>query len=439
MTVRQVVLADGCYEVSGSGYDPQGIFYRDSPRRPVEPGKSMLALLEAGLLCNDSRVSQEDGGWKAQGDPTEAALLVSAIKGSLDPAEVRQRMPRLDAIPFDSRRQFMATLHDQGEGRDRMVLLQGAIEVLLSRCVAALGQDGRSIPLDAEQVHCQVDEMASHSLRVLAFACKELPGRTNSLHDADVEEGLLWLGLQGMIDPPRPEAIAAVKACQDAGIQVKMITGDHALTAAAIAGQLGLQVNGQTETSQIEVITGSQLAAMSDQQVIEAAGHTAVFARVSPEQKLRLVESLQASNNIVAITGDGVNDAPALKQANIGVAMGITGTDVSKEAADMVLTDDNFATLEAAVEEGRAVFDNLTKIIAWTLPTNLGQGLIILLAVLLGEALPVLPLQVLWINMTSVGVLGLVLAFENREQDIMRRNRAVRRHPSSLGCCCGAS
>ena len=224
-----------------------------------------------------------------------------------------------------------------------------------------------------------------------------------------------------MIDPPRPEAIAAVKACQDAGIQVKMITGDHALTAAAIAGQLGLRVNGNTETGRAEVITGSQLAAMSDQQVVEAAGHTAVFARVSPEQKLRLVESLQARNNIVAMTGDGVNDAPALKQANIGVAMGITGTDVSKEAADMILTDDNFATLEEAVEEGRAVFDNLTKIIAWTLPTNLGQGLIILLAVLLGEALPVLPLQVLWINMTSVGALGLVLALENREQDIMQR------------------
>ena len=422
MTVQQVVVPDACYEVSGSGYDPQGVLYQQDPGTAIQPQGALLALLEAGLLCNDSQLSQQDGRWMAQGDPTEAALLVSALKGGLDIAETRQRLPRLDIIPFDSRHQYMATLHQRGEGKAPVVLMKGAVEVLLARCVSALDSNGQEIPLDADQILSHVDKMAKSGLRVLAFARKELPPDNASLQESQVEDGLVFLGLQGMIDPPRPEAISAVNACQNAGVQIKMITGDHALTAATVARQLGLYASAEESGGMHPtVITGSQLAGMSDTQIIAATEHTVVFARISPEQKLRLVESLQARGEVVAMTGDGVNDAPALKQADIGVAMGITGTDVSKEAADMVLTDDNFATLEAAVEEGRTVFDNLTKIIAWTLPTNLGQGLIILTAVLLGETLPVLPLQVLWINMTSVGALGLVLAMEKGEADIMKR------------------
>ena len=256
--------------------------------------------------------------------------------------------------------------------------------------------------------------MASKGLRVLAFARLEKPG-TQKINFEDIQ-GLTLLGLQGMIDPPRPEVMAAIHASQQAGITVKMITGDHALTAAAIGKQIGLCQDGCDK-----VLTGDELSRLTDAELIEQVDNVNVFARVAPEQKLRLVEALQARGHVVAMTGDGVNDAPALKQANIGVAMGITGTDVSKEAADMVLTDDNFATIEAAVEEGRGVFDNLTKFIAWTLPTNLGEGLVLLAAIITGATLPILPIQILWINMVSAGVLGIALSLEPKEPGIMQR------------------
>ncbi|MCI0477517.1 MAG: HAD-IC family P-type ATPase, partial [Anaerolineales bacterium] len=287
--------------------------------------------------------------------------------------------------------------------------------VLLERCANALGTAGQTTPLDAEKIHRDVDAMALRGLRVLAFARKDFSGADKISHD-DVAAGLTFLGLQSIIDPPREEAITAVRACQDAGIKVKMITGDHALTASAIACQIGL-----AESCDAAAITGKQIAQLSDAELIDTADRTPVFARVSPEQKLRLVDALQARGNVVAMTGDGVNDGPALKQADIGIAMGITGTDVAKEAADMVLTDDNFATIQAAVEEGRGVFDNLTKIIAWTLPTNLGEGMIILVALLLNLTLPILPIQILWINMATVAALGLVLAVEPKEPNIMQR------------------
>jgi Ca2+-transporting ATPase len=262
--------------------------------------------------------------------------------------------------------------------------------------------------------------MARSGLRVLAFARGQLPAGTRQLTHEDVA-GLVFLGLQGMIDPPRAEAIGAVQACLDAGIGVKMITGDHPTTAAAIAEQVGLCRLTEGQSCDEVVLTGAEIAALSDSDLIEAAGRVPVFGRVTPEQKLRLVEALQAQGEIVAMTGDGVNDAPALKQANVGVAMGVTGTDVAKEAADMVLTDDNFASIEAAVEEGRAVFDNLTKIISWALPTNLGEGLVILTSILLGVALPLLPVQILWVNMVTVIALELVLTLEPKEPDIMGR------------------
>ena len=256
--------------------------------------------------------------------------------------------------------------------------------------------------------------------------CSPLPEKSHAVvvdgitHD-DVRSDLVFIGLMAMIDPPRAEAIQAVKVCQDAGISVKMITGDHAVTAAAIAGQIGLNGMTMENDGKPRVLTGRDLAALSDRELIEQAEKTAVFARVAPEQKLRLVEALQSRGHVVAMTGDGVNDAPALKQANIGVAMGITGTEVSKEAADMVLTDDNFSSIEAAVEEGRGVFDNLTKFIVWTLPTNLGEGLVIMAAIFFGVTLPILPVQILWINMTTAGFLGLMLAFEPKEPGIMTR------------------
>ncbi len=340
------------------------------------------------------------------GDPTEGALITVAHKAGLD---VSRSPPRLDSIPFDSQHQYMATLHEGG-----VVYVKGAAEVLLERCDGGLDASGQPVTCSADRFRADMEEMASRGLRVLAFARLEKPGATKLSFD-DIQ-GLTLLGLQGMIDPPRPEAIAAVRASQQAGIVVKMITGDHALTAAAIGRQIGL-CSGDCG----EVLTGAELAKLTDAELIEKAQQVNVFARVAPEQKLRLVEALQARGHVVAMTGDGVNDAPALKQSDIGVAMGITGTDVSKEAADMILTDDNFASIEAAVEEGRGVFDNLTKFIAWTLPTNLGEGLVLLAAIVAGATLPILPIQILWINMVTAAVLGTTLALEPKELDLMQR------------------
>jgi Ca2+-transporting ATPase len=315
----------------------------------------------------------------------------------------------------------MATLHSQGADQPLLIYIKGSFEALIERCATALDGSGAIVPISAGHLHREVDRLAESGLRVLAFArCEVPPGITQITHDT-VAAGLTFLGLQASIDPPRDEAIIAVQKCQQAGVQVKMITGDHALTAAAIGKQIGLMGNYDQNVVGLPVLTGREIAQLSDEELIEQVERYAVFARVSPEQKLRLVDALQARGNVVAMTGDGVNDGPALKQSDIGIAMGITGTDVAKEAADMVLTDDNFATIEAAVEEGRGVFDNLTKIIAWTLPTNVGQGLILLVATLFGIVIPILPIQILWINMVSVSILGIVLAMEPREAGIMAR------------------
>jgi Ca2+-transporting ATPase len=332
---------------------------------------------------------------------------VAARKAGLDP-DLSAYPARLDAIPFDSQHQYMATLHADGT-----VYLKGAAEVLLERCAGALDPANELAACSSEAFRRAMEKMATQGLRVLAFARLEKPG-AQSLNFDDIQ-GLTLLGLQGMMDPPRPEAVNAIQACQKAGITVKMITGDHALTAAAIGRQIGLCQDGSA------VLSGAELARMSDTELIEQAEKVNVFARVAPEQKLRLVEALQTRGHVVAMTGDGVNDAPALKQANIGVAMGITGTDVSKEAADMILTDDNFASIEAAIEEGRGVFDNLTKFIAWTLPTNLGEGLVLLAAIVTGATLPILPIQLLWINMVSAALLGVALSLEPKEPGIMQR------------------
>jgi len=420
MTVEVVVAGRESFSLSGVGFAPEGELTRSGLTVDPQTHTALLECLKAGLLCNDSRLTRTEEGWQVEGDPTEGALITAARKAGLSPDVLQQELKRLDTIPFESQHQYMATLHDAGPDRPRIGYLKGSIESILPRCDTALDMAGEPQAVDTKHVEGRVEEMAAGGLRVLAFARTELPAGTTSFGHDDVSTGLTFLGLQGMIDPPRQEAAAAVSACQAAGIQVKMITGDHLGTAVAIARQVGLDLaNGEDPGS--SVLTGKAIDRLSDSELIDAVERTAVFARVTPEQKLRLVEAFQVRGHVVAMTGDGVNDAPALRRADIGVAMGVAGTDVAKEAADMILTDDNFASIEAAIEEGRGVFDNLTKFIAWTLPTNVGEGLVILVAVFAGTTLPILPVQILWINMTTAVLLGLMLAFEPREAGIMTR------------------
>ncbi len=426
MTVQEIVAGGERFEVSGAGYAPTGGILRQGVAVDTPGSPALMECLKAGLLCNDSLLVQVEGRWAVQGDPTEGALLVSAVKAGLDLGILGKELPRIDAIPFESQHQYMATLHSGGADNPGIMYVKGSVETILERCALSLDSAGRPAVLDAERIHGAVGEMAARGLRVLAFARGEIKRGTTGLNHPDLASGLIFLGLQGMIDPPRQEAILAVQKCHTAGIRVKMITGDHALTASSIARQVGLH-------NPSDVVTGKALTGISDLELIDVAERTSVFARVTPEQKLRLVEALQAKGNVVAMTGDGVNDAPALKRADIGVAMGITGTDVAKEAADMVLMDDNFASIEAAVEEGRGIFDNLTKFIVWTLPTNLGEGLVILAAIFAGVPLPILPVQILWINMTTAVLLGLMLAFEPKEPGIMSRPPRDPRAPILTG------
>jgi cation-transporting ATPase F len=368
----------------------------------VSGNEALRWCLLAGAGANDSRL---DEGGEGVGDPTETAMLVVARA-----AAVEMDWPREAAVPFSSERQYMVTQHLDPATGDRIVMVKGAVERVLDLCTGQLRADGGVEPLDPEAVRAAVEELAGRGMRVLATAVGRGPGVTMQ------SRALTLAGLQAMIDPPRRTAAEAVALCRQAGLQVKMITGDHAGTAAAIARQVRI-----VDEAGGRVLTGVELEELDDERLPEAAERTAVFARVDPEQKLRLVRALQARHHVVAMTGDGVNDAPALKQADIGVAMGLGGTEVAKEAGDMVLTDDDFATIEAAVEEGRGVFDNLTKFIVWTLPTNTGEALVILLAVMLGSALPILPTQILWINMTTAVLLGLTLAWEPKEPGIMAR------------------
>jgi len=404
MTVQEIYAGGETFRVSGSGYAAAGEISRDGKVAMAQG--ALRECLVAGVLCNDAVLVEREGRREVAGDPTEGALLVAAEKAGLVLTELYAAHARRDEIPFDSRHQYMATLHGD------VVYVKGALEKMLDRASMMLDPEGHEIPLDRAEIEAHAHAMASRGLRVLALA-RGVPEEGQALDHRHLGS-LVFIGLQGMIDPPRPEAVAAVKACHAAGIAVKMITGDHAITAAAIAAQLGLAEGAPP-------LTGRQIAALSDAELRAAVRNTTVFARVEPEQKLRLVEALQAEGEIVAMTGDGVNDAPALKQADIGIAMGIAGTEVAKEAAAMLLTDDNFASIEAAVEEGRGVFDNLVKFITWTLPTNFGEGFVILAAVVLGVTLPITPLQILWINMTTAVLLGLMLAFEPIDKDVMRR------------------
>ncbi|MFZ2174633.1 MAG: HAD-IC family P-type ATPase, partial [Rhodococcus sp. (in: high G+C Gram-positive bacteria)] len=419
MTVRRIWTPDAEFEVTGSGYTPEGVLLEgEGTPASVDSHRGLRWALLAGAACNDATLRHDGGRWKILGDPTEAAMVVVATKANLNPSGFAESHPRMASIAFSSERQYMATLHRNPDTGEHFVLAKGAVERVIELCNGLLADDGSVRPVDRGEVLRAAEDLADRGLRVLATAVR---------HAVDPEEfgertlagTLVLTGLQAMLDPPRAAAGASVGACRTAGISVKMITGDHAATATAIARQVGLLDPGTRGEG--TVLTGNDLAALPTEDFPEAVDRATVFARVSPEQKLRLVEALQARGQVVAMTGDGVNDAPALRQANIGVAMGESGTEVAKDAADMVLTDDNFSTIEAAVEEGRGVFDNLTKFITWTLPTNLGEGLVILIAIVFGTALPILPTQILWINMTTAVALGLMLAFEPKEAGIMSR------------------
>lgn len=398
MVVAAAETPEGSFAVSGDGYAPRGA---------ITPAGDLSALARAAALCNDAALHDRNGIWTVEGDPMEGALL--AFAGKTTPGIAARR---LDAIPFDSRHRFMAVLTDSAQGR--FIHVKGAPERVLRMC--------RDI--DHDQWHGRAEAMARRGLRVLAFA--ERPTSDERIEAATLEGDLTFAGLLGLIDPPRPEAIAAVAECRAAGIRVKMITGDHAGTAAAIAAEIGLQNSDR-------VLTGADLDKLDDAQLATEVGTVDVFARTSPEDKLRLVTALQANGLSVAMTGDGVNDAPALKRADAGIAMGLKGSEAAKEAADLVLADDNFASIAAAVREGRTVYDNLKKVISWTLPTNAGEALVIIVALVAGMALPMTAVQILWINLITGITLGLALAFEPTERGTMARPPRKRSAPILSG------
>ena len=412
MTVQALATADYSVSVEGVGYAPHGAFRCGDEEMDPASDPVLAELIRAALLCNDAELQLADGHWHVTGDPMEGALVTLALKAGLDAPAVRKQLPRDDEIPFDSTHRFMATLHHSHEPAG-FIVIKGAPERILEMCSAERGAGGDR-PIDLEAWRRRADELAARGQRVLSFAMKAAPAAQRALSFADVDEGATLLGLAGFIDPPREEAVAAVQECKAAGIRVIMITGDHAVTAREIARELGLAADPHT-------LTGREIEQLDAAALRSAALETHVFARTTPEHKLRLVQALQSAGLTVAMTGDGVNDAPALKRADVGVAMGRKGTEAAKEAAEMVLADDNFASIVAAVREGRTVYDNLLKVIAWTLPTNGGEAFTILAAIALGLALPMTPVQILWINMVTAVALGLTLAFEPTEPGTMRR------------------
>jgi Ca2+-transporting ATPase len=408
MTVRRIQVAGRLVNVSGSGYEPVGSFTSDAS--PVSLSEPLLQLLRAATLCTDARVMRDDGDerWQIKGDPTEGALVVAAAKTGLDKAELEHEFPRTGEIPFSSETKRMTTLHQTPEGV--FAYSKGAPEFILDSCTRQLTDDGERELRGAGKAEIlnTAQEMASEALRVLAIAHK----RGAALEDA--EQDMTFLGLVGMIDPPRSEARSAVEECKDAGIKVVMITGDHPLTARAVASELGILNSGR-------LLTGAELEVMDDEEFGREVDGVEVYARVSPAHKLRVVTALQQKGHVAAMTGDGVNDAPALKKADIGIAMGITGTDVTKEAAAMTLTDDNFASIVAAVEEGRGIFSNIKKYLMYLLSSNVGEIGLMAGATIAGLPLPLSAVQILYVNLATDGLPALALAVDPPEEDLMRR------------------
>jgi calcium-translocating P-type ATPase len=402
MTVTSIYSMEGLFDVTGDGYSIEGEFSLNNRQIDAQKYQSLLSTLKAGALCNDAYIKDEGD---IQGDPTEGALLVSAMKIS------SFHLPRLDSLPFESEKRFMATLHEE-EGASNIVYVKGSPEKIVNMC--NLQYDGqKESEIESGKILEAASTMASSGLRVIAMAYKNVNKNKKELSVEDIND-LTFLGLQGMMDPPRDEVKEAIQKCNNAGIRVIMITGDHVLTANSIAVQLGITTKG--------ALSGSDLDSMSDEHLSENLKHVSVFARTSPEDKSRIVRLLQERGEVVAVTGDGINDAPALKRADIGIAMGRSGTEVAKEASDMVLADDNFASIVNAVEEGRDVYDKIQKVILWTLPTNAAEALIIMAAVLLGITNPpLLPIHILWINTVTAIGLGVPIVFEPKESNLLRR------------------
>lgn len=425
MTVRRVITATALFEVSGAGYAPQGGFAIDGGEIDLADYPVLKEIGQVALLCNDATLRQCADQWQHTGDPTECALISLALKAGLNDAFEQESLPRIDVIPFESEHRFMATLHHDHAGKS-FVFLKGAPERVLELCQWQRGdleersqeneqKHGQNQPLDTAHWQRQMEEAASQGMRLLAVAMRPAEQQLSVLEFDAVEcGGFTLLAVLGLADPLREEAIVAVARCRSAGIRVKMITGDHIETARAIGAQLGL-------ATRVEALSGVEIETMDDAQLAAVVKKTDIFARASPEHKLRLVQALQRNGEVVAMTGDGVNDAPALKRADVGVAMGGKGTEVAKEAAEMVLTDDNFASITAAVEEGRAVYDNIRKSIAFILPTGGGETGMLLIAILFGLTLPITPVQILWVNMITAVTLSLALAFETPEADVMGR------------------
>ncbi len=412
MTVQMITTATMTIDVSGVGYDPHGGFTSSGHTLLPQDYPDLLELARGGLLCNDATLEETNGLWQIQGDPTEGALITLGQKAGLTPQLEQELRPRTDVIPFESQHRFMATLHHDHVGHG-FVFLKGAPERVLEMC-SHQRVNGDDVTIDLSYWRERIDHLAGQGQRVLAVAFLTTDSNQRSLRFDDVEAGLTLVGLFGIIDPPRPEAIEAIRQCQEAGIRVKMITGDHLTTARTIGAQMGIGDGSQA-------LSGQELDSLTDEQLSSLVQSHDVFARTSPEHKLRLVQSLQANGQIVGMTGDGVNDAPALKRADVGIAMGIKGTEVAKEAAEMVLADDNFASIARAVAEGRNVFDNIKKSILFILPTNGAEALVIMTAIVLGRVLPITPVQILWINMITAITLGLSLAFEPAETNVMQR------------------
>ncbi|WP_263833738.1 cation-translocating P-type ATPase [Sulfurospirillum oryzae] len=416
MTVTEIMAGEKAYTLSGNGYDPNGEILEEGMPVTLQKTTPLYEVLVCGVLCNTSHHVNVEGVYTIEGDPTEGALIVSALKAGIKEELLSQEFEHVDTLSFESEHQYMASGYSTYGGASYPVYVKGSVEKILERCDVYMDAQGALLTIDKEGILAHANAMASKGLRILAFAKVHLKEKTNQLGHHHLQSGLIFLGLQGMIDPPRLGVIEALQSCYHAGILVKMITGDHSITALSIAHSIGLKTDEETP-----VLTGKEMDALSDESLAALIEKVNVYARIAPEQKLRLVKALQSLSHIVAMTGDGVNDAPALRQANIGIAMGIAGTEVAKESADMILTDDNFATLEDAIEEGRVVYDNIIKFITWVLPSNMGEGLIVIFAIISGMTLPILPLQILWINMATDSVLGIMLAYEPKEKNLMDR------------------
>jgi len=420
MTARRVYVNGSYIEVSGEGYEPRGGFSRNGEKVIPDEEPALRKVLEIGALCSDAVLSREKEQYRVYGDPTEGALLVAAAKAGMSKEQMEEDSPRLDEIPFQSEKQYMATLHVQGEGK--VLYVKGAAERLLSLSRYLL-QGDTVVPLpeeDTGKIMRANAAMAEEAMRVMATAYIDLPGDCDELRDEDIRGNLVFVGLVGMVDPPREEAKEAVRLCRQAGIKVVMITGDHKLTAESIARQIEMPPG--------RAVTGAEIQAMSDEELAHQVEEITIFARVEPLHKLRIVNALRSHGHVVAMTGDGVNDAPALKTANIGIAMGITGTDVAKEASDIVLADDNFASVVAAVDEGMAIFNRLRHVLFFLLSSNLGELLALLLAVWVVGKVPLLAVQIIWVNLVTDSTGAIPLGLEPKSGDELKQPP---RHPEA--------